>query len=107
MLQAIATTMDAPMDMPSPENRGRCCSWCRSLRVSINGSTPKDPEYEPEHRGVFPHALGLMKVASEDDPLLGEARARNEFLIAQRHHANAAPQTNPPRSAARMPRPAG
>lgn len=41
---------------------------------------------------VSPHALGFIKVACEDDPLFGEARTRNEFLITQRHHANASPQ---------------
>lgn len=38
---------------------------------------------------VTPHALGFIKVACEDDPLFGEARTRNEFLITQRHHEGA------------------
>lgn len=42
---------------------------------------------------VTPHALGFIKVACDDDPLFGEARTRNEFLITQRHHANAETQT--------------
>lgn len=37
---------------------------------------------------VTPHALGFIKVACDDDPLFGEARTRNEFLITQRHHAS-------------------
>lgn len=41
---------------------------------------------------VSPHVLGFIRVACEDDPLFGEARTRNEFLITQRHHANASPQ---------------
>lgn len=41
---------------------------------------------------VTPHALGFIKVACDDDPLFGEARTRNEFLITQRHHANAETQ---------------
>jgi hypothetical protein len=36
---------------------------------------------------VTPHALGFIKVACDDDPLFGEARTRNEFVITQRHHA--------------------
>ena len=42
---------------------------------------------------VTPHALGFIKVACDDDPLFGEARTRNEFLITQRHHASAETQT--------------
>lgn len=38
---------------------------------------------------VTPHALGFIKVACDDDPLFGEARTRNEFLITQRHHESA------------------
>lgn len=38
---------------------------------------------------LAPHALGFIKVACDDDPLFGEARTRNEFLITQRHHASA------------------
>lgn len=41
---------------------------------------------------VTPHALGFIKVACEDDPLFGESRTRNEFLITQRHHAQASLQ---------------
>lgn len=41
---------------------------------------------------VTPHALGFIKVACDDDPLFGEARTRNEFLITQRHHASAETQ---------------
>ena len=41
---------------------------------------------------VTPHALGFIKVACDDDPLFGEARTRNEFLITQRHHAAAETQ---------------
>jgi hypothetical protein len=40
---------------------------------------------------VTPHALGFIKVACEDDPLFGETRTRNEFLITQRHHVSAEP----------------
>lgn len=35
---------------------------------------------------VTPHAIGFIKVACDDDPLFGEARTRNEFVITQRHH---------------------
>ena len=42
---------------------------------------------------VTPHALGFIKVACDDDPLFGEARTRNEFVITQRHHAS--PETPP------------
>lgn len=41
---------------------------------------------------VTPHALGFIKVACDDDPLFGEARTRNEFLITERHHATAETQ---------------
>lgn len=35
---------------------------------------------------IAPHAEGFIKVACEDDPLFGEARTKNEFLITARHH---------------------
>ena len=35
---------------------------------------------------VSPHALGFIKVACENDPMFGETRTKNEFLITQRHH---------------------
>lgn len=35
---------------------------------------------------VTPHALGFIKVACDDDPMFGESRTRNEFLITERHH---------------------
>lgn len=38
---------------------------------------------------INPHALGYIKVACEDDPLFGEGRTRDEFLITARHHAQA------------------
>lgn len=41
---------------------------------------------------VTPHALGFIKVACDDDPLFGEARTRDEFLITQRHHARSETQ---------------
>lgn len=37
---------------------------------------------------VTPHALGFIKVACDDDPLFGEARTRNEFVITERYHAS-------------------
>lgn len=36
---------------------------------------------------VTPHALGFIKVACDDDPLFGETRTRNEFVITKRHHS--------------------
>lgn len=41
---------------------------------------------------VTPHALGFIKIACDDDPLFGEARTRNEFVITQRYHATSETQ---------------
>lgn len=35
---------------------------------------------------VTPHAVGYIKVACDDDPMFGEPRTRNEFLITERRH---------------------
>lgn len=35
---------------------------------------------------VAPHAQGFIKVACENDPMFGESRTKNEFLITLRHH---------------------
>lgn len=35
---------------------------------------------------IAPHAIGFIKVACENDPLFGEKRTINEFLITARHH---------------------
>jgi len=35
---------------------------------------------------VAPHAQGFIKVACDNDPMFGEPRTKNEFLITLRHH---------------------
>lgn len=37
---------------------------------------------------IAPHATGFIKVACENDPLFGEKRTINEFLITARHHGD-------------------